>query len=151
MEMESIGSKKVKILASLLLATLLAGCYGPGWGGGSPGWWGGESSGYQTNNYYSNNVYRGYDKYPQPGLNRSTFGGYVPANQAWAESTRGRTSYGRPTATSEGHTVVAHNSGGSAGHSGGESSGHNGGASVGHSGGGTEGGAEHGGSSGYGH
>ena len=44
--------------------------------------------------YYSNNAYRGYDRYPQPGMNRSVFGGYAPGNQAWAASTRGRNSYG---------------------------------------------------------
>src|SRR5580704_2832130 len=133
MEIKSIGSK-AGILASLFLATLLTGCYDSGWGGGSPGWEG-EGPSYQTNSYYSNNVYRGYDKYPQPGLNRSTFGGYVPANQAWAESSRGRTSYGRSTATSGGHVIVAHNGGGAIVHSGGEGGGHNSGASVGHSGG----------------
>jgi hypothetical protein len=80
--MGSIGSRKVRILRALLFATLVTGCYGPGWGGGSPG--------YYSNNYYSNDVYRGYGSYPRPGL----FGGYAPANEAWAASGRGRTSYG---------------------------------------------------------
>lgn len=48
---------------------------------------------------HSNNVYRGYDRYPQVGLNRSTFGGYVPAREAWAASTCGRISYGGADAT----------------------------------------------------
>jgi hypothetical protein len=87
----------------LLFATLVTGCYGPGWGGGSPALWRGGSPG-----YYSNNVYRGYDRYPQVGLNRSTFGGYVPAREAWAASTRGRISYGRAGATSGRHVVVVH-------------------------------------------
>jgi hypothetical protein len=116
-------------LRALLLATLVTGCYGGGWGGGSPGWSRGGGSPVYSNNYYSNNVYRGYGSYPQPGL----FDGYAPAHEAWAASTRGRTSYGREGAPGGQHVVV-----------------HGGGGSVGHSGG-TGGGGEHRGSSGQGH
>jgi len=60
MKMGIIGSRKVTILGALLFATLVAGCYGPGWGGGG-GWWGGGPG------YYSTNVYRGYGGYSHPG------------------------------------------------------------------------------------
>jgi len=102
MTMQFIGSRKVAILGALLLATLATGCYDGGWGGGGPGWWGGGRPGYYGNSYYSNNIYRGYGRYPQPGL----FGGYAPAHEAWAASTRGRTSYGG----------IGHGGGGGGGH-----------------------------------
>jgi hypothetical protein len=93
MEWGSIGSRKVRILGALLFATLVTGCSGGGWGG-DPGWFGGESPGYYGNRYYATdvyrNVYRGYGRYPRPGL----FGGYAPHREAWAASSRGRTSYG---------------------------------------------------------
>ncbi len=92
-------------LAALLFATLATGCY-VGWGGGSSG-------------YYSNNAYRGYDSYPQADLNRSAFGRYAPAHEAWATSTRGRTSYGGGSVPNGEHAVVAH----SGGHSGNTESG----------------------------
>lgn len=125
MKMESIDSRKVRILGALLFATLVTGCFGRGWGGGSPGYYPSYGTGYYPNNYYSTNVYRGYGQYPQPGL----YGGYPPAREAWAASTRGRTSYGGARATSGGH-----GRGGSGEHSGG-----------------TGGGGEHGGSKSHGH
>lgn len=137
MEMGSIGSRKVRILGALLFATLVTGCYGPGWGGGRPGYYSNYGTGYYggtgyyPNSYYTKNVYRGYDRYPQPGRNRSAFGGYVPANEAWAERNRGRTSYGGAGARSGGHPIVVPRS-------------------VGHSGG-TGGGGKHGGNSSHGH
>lgn len=109
------------LLGALLFATLVTGCYGPGWGGGGPGWWGGGRPAYYGNSYYSNNVYRGYGRYPQPGL----FGGYPPAHEAWAASTRGRTSYGgygHPGAVGVGHGGGGY--GGSGGHGGGGGHGH---------------------------
>ena len=89
MEIKSIAKRKVRTLGALLFATLMAGCYGGGWGGG-PGYYSNDGYGSYGNSYYSNNVYRGYGGYPQPGL----FGGYPPAHEAWDASTRGRTSYG---------------------------------------------------------
>jgi len=126
----SLRGRKVRILGALLFVTLGTGCYGGGWGGGSPGWWGGRGSPVYSNNYYSNNVYRGYGSYPQPGL----FGGYAPAHEAWAASTRGRTSYGREGEPGGQHVVVVHGSGGSVGHSGGTGGGgeHRGGSGQGH-------------------
>jgi len=115
--MESIGSKKVKIFGALLIATLVTGCYDGGWGGG-PGWWGGGGGGggyYGGNTYYSNNVYRGYGG----GESRGLFGGYAPAHDTWAASSRGRTSYSGGGATSSGHS-----GGGGGGHSGGGGGGH---------------------------
>ncbi|HTW86512.1 MAG TPA: hypothetical protein VMD75_00775 [Candidatus Binataceae bacterium] len=79
------------ILGALLFATLLmmAGCFGPGWGGG-PGWYGGAPAPvYYPNVYYTNRYYRGYGDYPPHGL----FGGYPPAHEAWNASVRGRSSY----------------------------------------------------------
>jgi len=102
MKMRSIGSRKVTILGALLLATLVTGCYDGGWGGG-PGWWGG-GPGYYGNSYYSTNVYRGYGGYPRSGL----FGGYAPAHEAWAASSRGRTSYG---GGGGGHATGGHSGG----------------------------------------
>lgn len=111
MEMESIGSQKLNIpralvFATLLLATLLTGCYGPDYygggggyyGGGGGGWWGGPSwwggPGYVgSTNVYTRNVYRGYGGY-DAGVNRTAFGAYAPAHDTWAASTRGRTSFG---------------------------------------------------------
>ncbi len=101
MKMGFVGGRKVTILAALLLATLVAGCYDGGWGGG-PGWWGGGGP-----SYYSTNVYRGYGGYSRPGL----FGGYPSAHDTWAASTRGRTSYGGGGG--------GHASGGGGGHGGG--------------------------------
>jgi hypothetical protein len=89
MKLASIGSWKVRILGALLFATLVTGCYGGG-SGGDPGWFGVESPGYYHNRYYSTDVYRGYGRYPRPGL----FDGYAPRREAWAASSRGRTSYG---------------------------------------------------------
>src|ERR1700733_11316897 len=88
MGMQHIRIPIVRWLGALLFATLLMGCYGGDWGGESPDWGGGGYSGY-SNNYYSNNAYRGYGGYSQPGL----FGGYPPAHEAWDASTRGRASY----------------------------------------------------------
>ncbi len=135
----SIGSRKMRILGVLLLATLMTGCYDSGWGGGGPGYYGNSgyyggpgyyaSPGYGGNTYYSKNVYRGYGGQENRGL----FGGYAPAHEAWDASSRGRTSYG----------------GGGERHGGGESSDHGGAKSSGH--GGTGGGAGHDGGSSHGH
>jgi hypothetical protein len=116
------------MLGALLFATLVGSCYGPGWGGGRPGYY--SSPGYYGNGYYSNNVYRGYGAYPQPGL----FGGYAPAHQAWDASTRGRNSYGGHE--HGGYGGVEHGGGGG-GHS--SSSGGHGGSNGGHGGGGGHG------------
>ena len=50
-------------------------------GRGYPGYWGG-SPGYHSNDFYSNNYYRGYGREPERGL----FGGYAPAHDAWGAS-----------------------------------------------------------------
>jgi len=129
MKKGSISSSQVRILGALLFATLLAGCYESGWGGGGPGYYG--SPGYYAspgygNTYYSKNVYRGHGSYPQPGL----FGGYAPAHEAWDDSRRGRTSYGE-----------RHDGGENGEHGGARSTAHGAGESSGH--GGTGGGARH--------
>ncbi len=109
MKIGFIDSRKVTILAALLIATLAAGCYGPGWGGGG-GWWGGGPS------YYNTDVYRGYGGYSRPGW----LGGYPSAHDTWAASTRGRTSYGGGGEHAGGGQ---HASGGGGGHGGGGSHG----------------------------
>jgi len=129
METRSIGSRKLRILGALLFASLVTGCYGPGWGGGGSGYYPDYGTGYSGNSYYTNNVYRGYGRDPQSGL----FGGYPPAHEAWDASTRGRTSYGG----GEGH-----GGGGNAGHGGGSE--HGGGGHAGGGGGGHGGGNDHG-------
>lgn len=118
----SIGGRKMRLLGALLFATLVTGCYVGGWRGGRPGYY--SSPGYYGNSYYSNNPYRGYGAYPQPGL----FGGYPPAHEAWAASTRGRTSYGSVEhhgGASRGYTVGGGgHGGGGGGHGGGDGHGH---------------------------
>jgi hypothetical protein len=131
--MGSISRRKVLILGTMLVASLMMGCYGPGWGGGGPVYYsGGEGPGYYSGGggpvFYSNSAYRGYDRYPEPGMNRSVFGGYAPANEAWAASSRGRSSYGEGGARSGGHS-----GGGGGGHAGGTGGG------AGHGGGGGHG------------
>jgi len=136
MKKGSLSSRQVRILGALLFATLVAGCYESGWGGGGSGYYGSPayygSPGYYAspgygNTYYSKNVYRGYGSYPQPGL----FGGYAPAHEAWDDSSRGRTSY-------EGER---HDGGEDGEHRGAKSTGHGAGQSSGH--GGTGGGVRH--------
>lgn len=85
MKKGSIASRR--ILGVLLLVTLLTDCYESGCGGGSPDYY---SSPDYANTFYSKNVYRVYDSFPQPGL----FRGYAPAREAWDDSSWGRTSYG---------------------------------------------------------
>lgn len=110
MAIGAVDSRKVTILGALFFATLMMGCFGPGWGGGGPGYYGGT-------NYYTNDIYRGYGRYPEPGL----FGGYAPGHDAWAASTRGRTSYGR------GEASGGHVSSGGGGHASGGGNGRGGG------------------------
>jgi hypothetical protein len=89
--MGPVGFRKTRILAAILFASLLAGCYDAGGWGGGPGYY--SNGGYGSNggaSYYTNNVYRGYGGYSEPGL----FGGYPPAHEAWDASARGRSSYG---------------------------------------------------------
>ncbi len=103
METESVGGRKLWILGALLCATLAAGCYGPGWGGGGPGWGGG---GYYGGGYYgggySTDYFRGWGGDRDYGGGRSIFGGFAPARETFAASTRGRTSYSSAGARSGG-------------------------------------------------
>ncbi len=56
-KMGSIASRTTTILAALLFATMMTGCYDVGsWEGGGFGGWGGGGGGYYGGNtYYSNN------------------------------------------------------------------------------------------------
>ena len=78
MKIPSIDNRKVRIIGALLFATLATSCFGPGWGGGGT-YYGGGGPAYYPGNVYSNNVYRGYGHYDEPG--RSVFGGYAPGTR----------------------------------------------------------------------
>jgi hypothetical protein len=82
-----MGSRCITILGAILLATLVAACYdGGGYYGGGGGYDGGVA-------YYGGpTYYRGYGGYHDYG--RGAFGGYAPAHDTWAASSRGRTSFG---------------------------------------------------------
>ncbi len=122
-KMAFIYNRKARLLVALLVATFAPSCYGGGGGWGGGGYY--PNSYYSNNNYYSRDVYRGYGGYAQPGL----FGGYPPAHEAWAASSRGRASYGEPHERGGGHPIVVHGGGGGGRsvvgeHGGGNSHGH---------------------------
>ena len=90
----SIGSRKVTLLAALLFATLVAGCYGPAvaadGGAAVPdiGVVGRATT--RPMSIAAGAVAVGITVETERGL----FGGYAPAHETWAASSRGRTSYG---------------------------------------------------------